>query len=139
MKKKHLLVFLFSMFTFIFLSACNSPTAINVKFKENEYVLSVDECMDFFDQFDANGKDSSVFDLISADPVILEEGEEGVFTAKNPGETYIKATYQGSIVAQVKVNVKYKFSSPTNFVINESGILTWSPSMISRAGKTETA
>ena len=139
MKKKHLLGFLFSMLSFMFVSACNSPTSINVNFKDNEYVLSLNESIDFFEEFNLNGKEAALFDLVSADEEIVDETEEGVFVAKTSGETYIKATFKGSVVAQVKVKVKYKFSSPSNLKIDESGKLTWSKSSVMRKDKEETA
>ena len=139
MKKKHLLGFLFSIFAFMFLSACNSPTAINVNFKDEEYLLSLDESIDFFDEFNLNGKDASQFDLVSADESIVDETEDGLFVAKSSGETFIKATFRGSVVAQVKVKVKYKFSAPSNLNIDELGRLSWTASSVSRNGKHEKA
>ena len=91
MNKKYLLGILFSMFSLVFVSACNSPSNIKANFNQNEYTLSVEESINFFEEFYISGIDKANVFLESSNSTILEETEENVFTAKNSGWAYVIA------------------------------------------------
>lgn len=131
MKKKYLLGILFSVFTLIFVSACNSPSNIKANFKKSEYTLSVGEGVNFFNEFSVSGIEKAEVKIISSNPEIIDQVEDDAnFVAKSSGSAYILAKYNQDVVAQVKVNVRYKYSSPKNISVSKDGKLTWDESYV---------
>ncbi|MBE7073509.1 MAG: hypothetical protein E7379_00185 [Clostridiales bacterium] len=137
MKKKYLLGILFSVFSIVFVSACNSPSNIKANFKQEEYTLSVDGSINFFDEFSASGINTDTITLESSNENILRK-EEDSFIAKNSGWAYVIARSGNNILAQAKVNVRYKFSSPQNISISNEGVLTWDHSYVTNSENGQT-
>ena len=136
MKKK-----LFSLLAFAFLvagtlTACNSPSNISGQFNLENYVVSIDDTINFFDDFSVIGTEKENIDFSTSNETILEETQEGKFEAKKSGETYVFAKYKEKIVAQTKVFVRYKFSSPQNIQIDANGKVTWDKSFITIGKET---
>lgn len=131
MKKK---IFSLIAFTFIAMglfTACTSPSTIKGEFKEESYLVSlVDERRDFSNELVVSG--ASLSDIVfssSNENILLSEGA-GVFKIVESGEAYIFAKTQNKTIAKTKVSVKYRFSSPKNITISESGILSWDKSYV---------
>ena len=129
MKKKYLLGILFSIFTTIFISACNSPSSINAKFNKDEYILSIGESVDFMQELEIAGIDEEDV-VISSSNTQLIDIEAGKFVAKESGQAYILAKYQDKLVAQTKVKVRYRFSSLQNLKVSDAGVLSWDKSYL---------
>lgn len=139
MKKKYLFGILFSLVACAGVTtACNSPSNVNVAFEEDEYTLSVGESVDFSNEIKIEGAAKEEIVLTSSNKQIIDL-EEGIFKAKSSGQTYILAKYQDILVGQVKVKVRYKFSSPSNFTISESGVLSWDKSSATVEGRVVNA
>lgn len=128
MKKKYLFGILFSLVAAAGVtSACSSQSSIKVNFKKDEYTLSVGEGVDFSDEIKIHGAGKQDIVLSSSNKDLIDL-EEGIFKAKDSGHAYILAKYNSILVGQVKVKIKYKFSSPQNFSISQNGVLTWDKS-----------
>ncbi len=136
MKKKIFTLFIFAFLVSGCLTACNSPSNISGQFTQNEYVLSLDETINFLNEITLKGIDAEgvIFDL--SNNGILQEEVRGTYKAINSGETYIFAKSDNKTIARAKVKVKYKFSSPKNLEIDSDGTLIWDKSFIVKNGRT---
>lgn len=123
MKKVSFIVLL--LLSTIGLVACNSASNIKGEFLNNEYVLSLNDVKDFYDEFSVEGVDKEKISLVSSNSNILstEDGKE--FKASSSGKAYVFAKYKNKTVAKAKVNVRYKLSSPQNFNLSSEGVLSW--------------
>ena len=123
MKKSSFVVLL--ALSAITLVGCNSPSNIKGKFLDNEYILSLDDVKDFYDEFEVHGIDKEKIVLSSTNKNILYSTNGEDFKAVSSGRAYVFAKYNNKTVAKVKVDVKYKLSSPQNFNLSTNGVLTW--------------
>ena len=123
MKKSSFVVLL--ALSAITLVGCNSPSNIKGKFLDNEYILSLDDVKDFYDEFEVHGIDKEKIVLSSSNKNILYSTNGEDFKAISSGRAYVFAKYNNKTVAKVKVDVKYKLSSPQNFNLSTNGVLTW--------------
>jgi len=126
MKKVSFIVLM--LLSAVCLVACNSPSTIEGEFLSKEYVLSLDEVKDFYDEVKIKGIEKEKIILASSNDKILSSDDGKEFKAISSGKAYIFAKYKNKTVAKAKVNVKYKLSSPQNFALSEEGILTWDKS-----------
>ncbi|MBQ8792009.1 MAG: hypothetical protein IJZ62_00095, partial [Clostridia bacterium] len=130
MKKKYIFGILFSIFTLIFVSACNSPSNIKANFKQAQYTLSIGESINLSDEFNVNGVDKSKVSFESSNPDVALLSD-GILKAQDSGSVYVLAKLGQDVLAQAKVQVKYKFSSPQNISVSQIGTLSWDKSYIS--------
>lgn len=128
MKKSSVVVLL--ALSAICLSACNSPSSVKGEFLNKEYVLSLEDVKDFYDELEINGIDKDKIVLSSSNKNILKSTNGEDFKAVSSGQAYIFAKYKNKIVASTKVNVKYKLSSPQNFNLTTDGVLSWDKSSV---------
>ena len=128
MKKVSFIVLM--LFSAICLSACNSPSNIKGEFLSKEYVLSLEEVKDFYDEFSVEGVDKEKVSLVSSDHNVLSTLDGKVFKASKSGQTYIFAKYKDKTVAKAKVNVRYKLATPQNFNLSDEGVLSWDSSFV---------
>ena len=139
MKKKIFTLIMFAFLVTGILTACNSPSSINGNFNKENYIVSIDETINFIDELSVKGIEKSEIVLYSSNENILTDIGKGVFQAKASGETYIFAKNSDKMVAKAKVSVKYKFSSPKNISIDENGKVTWDKSFITNGKQTSFA
>lgn len=126
-------------FSAMCLTACNSSSSVNGKFLDKEYILSLEEVKDFYDELEIKGVDKEKITLTSSNKNVLTSSNGEDFKAVSSGRAYIFAKYKNKTVAKAKVNVKYKLSSPSNFNISEDGTLTWDKSYAIIDGEKITA
>ena len=55
MKKNIFVIFGLAILSIFCFTACNSVPSITGKFKDDEYIVSVDETIDFYDYLDLSG------------------------------------------------------------------------------------
>ena len=134
-KKKYLLGIIFSVFGIVFVSACSSPSTVKADFDKNQYILSLDESVNFFEKLDVKGVDKEKITLTSSNDEIVTTADHKTFKAKSSGHAYIFAKHQDKILAQTKVSVRYKFASPKNIQISHDGVLSWDKSSVVDNGK----
>lgn len=139
MKKKIFTLVLLSCFACGLLTACNSPSNISGQFNKENYIVSVDDTINFLEELSLKGIEKAGVSLSSSNEVVMKGDSEGRFTAKASGETYIFAKTKNKVIAKTKVNVKYKFSSPKNINIDENGVLTWDKSFAVKNNQTSFA
>lgn len=128
MKKKILAGLLIAASCTVGLTACNSTPSKTANFEKSQYILSKDESINFFDEISLKGilKDEVTF--VCKDQSVLEKTSEGAFKATESGQTLLYAMYGDKVLASVKVVVKYKLTSPQNFLAGRDGVLTWDKS-----------
>lgn len=137
MKKSSFVVLL--ALSAVCLSACNSPSSVKGEFLNNEYILSLEDVKDFYDELQVKGVDKDKIILSSSNTKILKSTNGEDFKALSSGKAYIFAKYKNKTVAKVKVNVKYQLSSPQNFNLSTDGVLTWDKSSAVVDGKSYSA
>lgn len=130
MKKKIFTLFLFAFLTLACLSACNSQSNIRGQFKKENYIVSIEDTIDFFEELTTSGIDKANVKISSSNIDVMKETDEGVFEACGSGQSYIFAKNGDKIIAKTKVSVKYKFSSPKNVQIDNNGKLSWDKSYV---------
>lgn len=139
MKKKIIIGLVFSAVAMAGFAGCKNNSTIKANFDENEYIFSVNQQVNFYDNLTAQGVKKSDISFVSSNEDVLALTENG-FLAKASGETYLLAKYKNSTLASVKVVVRYKFASPKNFIINqENGVLTWDNSYAVIGGEKQYA
>lgn len=125
---------IFAMIAFMIVSAmcftaCNSISNVSGMFKQENYVVSLGDTINLYDELTS-------LKGVSKDDVTLEVSNEnviafiddGVATALSSGESIVFAKYNNMVFAEAKVIVKYKFNSPSNLAVQDDGTLTWSGS-----------
>ncbi len=130
MKKNIFVIFGLAILSIFCFTACNSVPSITGKFKDDEYIVSVDETIDFYDYLDLSGVEKQNVTISSSNEEILAEQEDGTYLGVSSGVTYVFVNYQGRVLANVKVTVKYKQSKPKNFVLSEDGVYSWDKSFV---------
>lgn len=130
MKKKLFSLIIFAFLITGILSACNTPTNISGEFALEHYVVSIDDTTNFLDELTLKGIEKTEIVLSSSNQEILADEGQGNFKAIKSGEAYIFAKNENNVIAQAKVTVKYKFSSPKNIKIDENGVVSWNRSFV---------
>ena len=130
MKKNIFAIFALAIVSIFCFTACNSTPSITGEFKDEEYIVSIDETINFYDYLEVSGIEKSDVNLTSSNEDILKKQEDGTFVGVISGEAYIFANYQNRVLASVKVNVKYKQSMPKNFILNSEGVYSWDKSFV---------
>ena len=125
---KKISVILLLLLSTVCFTACNNASNIKGEFLNNEYIFSLEEVKDFYDELNLQGIEKDKLDFVSSNDQILLNVDRGEFKAVSSGQTYIFARYQNRTVAKAKVKVKYKLSTPQNFNLSEEGVLTWDKS-----------
>lgn len=133
MKKFSFLVFM--ILSAVCLSACNSQSSVKGEFLSKEYVLSLEEVKDFYDELNVQGVPKEKVELISSNENILKSDDGEEFQAISSGNALVFAQYKNKVVASAKVKVNYKLSSPQNFKVSTDGILSWDESYAVINGK----
>ncbi len=129
-----LLALLFS--SAVCFTACNSGPSVQGEFNSSSFVLSVDETINFYDEFSVK-RGASLDDITfsSSNEQILSPQDDGNFIGLSSGRVIIFANYNNKSFAQANVIVKYQFSTPTQINIDSDGVLTWSPSYAQSQGE----
>lgn len=127
MKKNIFFILIISLFSLVGLTACNSSSSIEAKFSQKEYIVSVDDIIDFYDAVIIRGTQKSEISFLSSNENVLSISGNS-FKALSSGESIIQAKYENKILASVKVYVRYKLSSPANLVMQDDGTLSWDKS-----------
>ena len=101
---------------------------MEAKFICGEIVLSAaeNESKDLNDYLEVVAIDKKDIEYKFSNPELFEiNGSEII--AKNTGSSFVYATYQSNSLDSMKIVVSKPFSQPKNFVLDESGLLTWDP------------
>lgn len=124
MKKFNIL--LMSILTIVLSSvlvACSFKKA-EASFSQNEIVISLGEETNLDDYLKVVGIDKEeVTYKFSNSSVVSLQGRSA--KAQSSGRTYVYATYQNNSLASMQIVVRKNFSTPTDFALSESGLLTW--------------
>ena len=106
------------------LVACSFKKA-EASFSQNEVVVSLGESVSLDDYLNVVGvnKNDVVYKFSNPSVVSLENR---VATAESSGKTNVYATYQNNSLASMQIVVRKIFSTPTDFSLSETGLLTWS-------------
>ena len=138
MKRKIFTILALVVFSLVTLAACSSRPSKIGEFNSDRYVLSLDESIDLYSELKMKNGDKSDVSLVLSND-ILKVDESGNFVAQKSGETICFASYEGQNFASCKIVVKYKFSTPTNIVVNEEGLVSWEEGSIAVNGQQTTA
>ena len=79
------------------LFACNSKSSINGQFLQEEYVLSLDEVKDFYDELDVVGVEKDELEITSSNTNILASDDGKEFKAVSSGKAYVFAKYKNKV------------------------------------------
>ena len=107
-------------------TACNSTSSVSGSFEEESYVVSLGDTINFYDELSSlKGVEKANVTLeVSNDDVLLVQAN-GDITATASGQSIVFAKYRDMVFAESEVIVKYKFTTPNNFSLQEDGTLTW--------------
>ena len=121
---------LFALFftTAIVLTACSSNPSVSGNFRSQEYVVSIGDTMDFYDELTiTKGANKSDVKLVSSNSEVLQE-QDGQFVALTAGRSIIFAQYRDEVFTQASVVVKNQYSTPIKPTVDESGLMQWDKS-----------
>ena len=127
-----ILLAFFSIFTF---TACNSDTSVKASFDSEEYIVSIDDTLDFYTQVKTEGVNKKELKFVPSNENVLQTSEDGKLVAKASGESYVFAKYYENIVSKTKVVVRYVQSLPLNFVFSDDAVLSWDKSFVYVSGE----
>ena len=130
MKKKILTVLALMVLSLISLVACSSKPSVSGEFKNDTYVLSISESINFYDELNLKIGDKNSVEIVFSNKDLVSSEDNKNFVAKSSGETIVFARYNNKNFASCKLIIKYQFSLPTNIRVDEEGLLSWD---ISRA------
>ena len=138
MKKSIFAMFVIMLSVFC-LTACGEKTSVSGKFKQSEYVISINDEIDFLSELDQlEGVTKEFVKLTSSNSSVLSlEGDK--FVALKSGNAYVLASFEGRTFARTLVSVKYRFSSPTNLRVDDSGLVEWDDGFVVIDGNAVTA
>ena len=129
--KRVFIIFALLFTSAIYLTACNSNPSVQGHFNNEEYVVSLNETINFYDEFTINkGASKQDITFVSSNDEIISIQNGGTFIANSSGRALIFAQYHNETFAQANITVKYKFSTPTKPSVNEEGTITWEPSFL---------
>jgi len=120
MKFKRSLLFVIS---FLFLAvplftACGKTNQPKVFFTEKEFVVSLNETINFFDYL----KTENVKDIVlNFGEDLLSSNEDSSYTASKSGRTMVQALHGKNVLASAKVVVKQRFSAPSGVTVDAEG------------------
>ncbi len=130
MKKKVLLGLFFSTFALAGIAGCNHEPKASASFDKDEYILSLNDNVDFSQNLNVTGVELNDLSFASSNENVLSYVGNG-FVANASGQTYVLVKYKDTTLASVKVVVKYKMAKPKNFEVHqENGCLTWDRSYV---------
>ena len=121
---------LFALFftTAIVLTACSSNPSVSGNFRSQEYVVSIGDTMDFYDELTiTKGANKSNISLVSTNSEVLQE-QDGQFVALTAGRSIVFAVYRGEVFTQASVTVKNQYSTPTKPIVDDDGLMQWDKS-----------
>ena len=119
MKKYFTLFFAFICSSLLLLSSCGSQSTLKGSFKQSEYVLSLDENIDFLQGFSCKGFSISDLTLSFSNEGIVEYDQATEsYVAKASGQTLALAKAKGQTVASANVFVKQHFSAVTGISLS---------------------
>ncbi len=136
MKKYFTLFFAFICSSLLLLSSCGSQSTLKGSFKQSEYVLSLDENIDFLQGFSCKGFSISDLTLSFSNEGIVEYDQATEsYVAKASGQTLALAKAKGQTVASANVFVKQHFSAVTGISLSNDGLLSWDESYVIYSGE----
>lgn len=126
MKRNIFAIFALVICSALCFTACNSTPSVRGQFEEESYVVSLGDTINFYDELSyLKGVEKSNVVLEVSNDDILQVQANGDIVAKQSGKSFVFAKYRDMVFAETEVIVKYKFSTPTNFAVQEDGTLTW--------------
>lgn len=125
MKSKRPLLFVLSLLVFALplFAACSSLSQPKAAFSQNEFVLSLNESINFYDYLKTENLSS--FDLDFGGETLVAEQEDGTYKASQRGRGQVQVKSGSNVLASAKLIVKQKFNSPTSLQVDNTGLITW--------------
>lgn len=139
MKRNILVVCMLAIISIFCFTACNSSPSITGNFKETEYIISIDDSIDFSQELNVSGVEIENIVFTSSNENVISKQEDGAFKGIKSGMAYIFATYNNKTIASVIVLVKYPYSTPTNFNLTDDGLYSWDKSFVDVGGESQEA
>ncbi len=128
MKKNFLVVLMLVLFSTFCLTACNLSSSIEGNFKQSQYLISLEEGIDFYDELNVKGVEKNKIVFSSSNENILASDENGFYGLAS-GSAYVFANYDNKIIAKSQVYVKHRLAAPQNIYVNEdNGLVSWDKS-----------
>lgn len=113
---------LFSAFTMVACGSGNDPKAV---FAKEEFELSLEETINFFDYLTFENVDTENVSLSFSNDNLFNVNDNGEYTAVQSGTTFVKVMYEENLLTSCKVIVKQMFTTPTDIVVNDEGVISW--------------
>lgn len=127
MKTKKINIVFLSMIALVLgslLSACTFKK-VEASFSQSEIVVSLNDEIKLNDYLDVQNAEKSEIEYKFSNSTLFAVSGD-TLTAKTAGKSYVYATYQNNNLASMKIVVREKFASPTNFTLSDDGVLSWS-------------
>ncbi len=130
MKKNFLVMLMLVLFSTLCMTACNLSSSIYGNFKQSEYVISLEEVVDFYDELKVKGADKEKVNLSSSNEEVLKSCEGG-FCGVKSGKAYILASFHNKVIAKSQIYVKHRLNAPQNVYVDEnSGKVSFDKSFV---------
>ena len=125
MKFKRSLLFVFALLVCLLpsLAACSSSSQPKAAFSQKEFVISLNETINFFDYLKTENLQNFEFDFGGKE--LVSKNEDGSFTASARGRGVVQVKNGANVLASAKLIVKQKFDAPTSVRVDETGLMTW--------------
>ncbi len=121
---------LMSIFTLLLgsvLVGCNFKKP-EIDFSEDQVYVSAGQSIDLKKYLNVKEADISEIKFKFEDSSLFQIDGDQIKTKNKSGESYVYATYNDNIFASIKVYIKQKFSTPKNFSISDTGLISWDKS-----------
>lgn len=124
MKKFNL--FVVSILTILLTSvlvACDFKK-VEATFNKNEVVISLQDSINLDDYLNVKEISKNDIDFKFSNPSLFETYDH-TLTARNSGKSFVYATYKNNALASMQIVVRKKFDAPSEFSLDDNGLLTW--------------
>ncbi len=130
--RSFLLILVLALFT---LTACQNAETPKAIFSKDEFVLSLNETINFYDYLKLENVDASQVELNFVDDSLFNVDLNYSYTAVKSGRTQLQVLHNQNLLGYANVIVKQKFSQPDEIAVDEFGQLTWNKSVAFDQGK----
>jgi len=97
---------------------------VEANFDVEEIVVSVNDSIDINSHLTVEGVAREEVSLKFSNSSLFEINGN-VVTAKSTGKSFVYATYKNNSIASMQIVVRKNFDAPTNFKMNENGLVSW--------------
>lgn len=125
MKKASILSLFIMILSLFILTSCGQKPTYSGEFTQEEFVMSKNQEIDFFDELNLKGIEKNQVEISLSGDIAEKIENTNTYKMLYPGKAVVTATKDKQTFASAVVIVKDNFSSPTNLTVDENGVVTW--------------